>query len=88
MIFAISPGTDQSRPVFDTCFSTIQFGPAAAGPYVQGIPAMLTLEQNPHDDKLGELCGLCHDALNDMAAGKPVAVPETTPYGCSVKYGN
>lgn len=25
-------------------------------------------------------------ALDDMAAGKPVAVAETEPYGCSVKY--
>ncbi len=26
-------------------------------------------------------------ALADIAAGRPVAVAETTPYGCSVKYG-
>jgi hypothetical protein len=25
-------------------------------------------------------------ALTDIAAGRPVATPETTPYGCSVKY--
>jgi len=26
-------------------------------------------------------------ALRDLKAGKPVAVPESRPYGCSVKYG-
>ena len=26
------------------------------------------------------------DALNEIAAGKPVSTPETKPYGCSVKY--
>ena len=25
-------------------------------------------------------------ALDEMKAGKPVSVPATTPYGCSVKY--
>lgn len=25
-------------------------------------------------------------ALDDLAAGRPVATPQTTPYGCSVKY--
>ncbi|MEJ0059926.1 MAG: hypothetical protein WDM79_10295 [Terricaulis sp.] len=25
-------------------------------------------------------------ALADLEAGRPVATPETTPYGCSVKY--
>ncbi len=27
-------------------------------------------------------------ALADLAAGRPVATPETTPYGCSVKYAS
>jgi hypothetical protein len=27
-------------------------------------------------------------ALSEMRAGKPVSVPETRPYGCSVKYAN
>ena len=26
------------------------------------------------------------DALDEVLAGKPVTTPETTPYGCSVKY--
>jgi hypothetical protein len=26
-------------------------------------------------------------ALNEMKAGKPVSVPTSRPYGCSVKYG-
>jgi len=28
------------------------------------------------------------DAVNDLLANKPVAVTETKPYGCSVKYAN
>jgi hypothetical protein len=27
-------------------------------------------------------------ALAEMKAGKPISVPQTTPYGCSVKYGS
>jgi hypothetical protein len=27
-------------------------------------------------------------ALADLAAGRPVATAETTPYGCSVKYAS
>ena len=27
-------------------------------------------------------------ALAEMKAGKPISEPQTTPYGCSVKYGN
>ena len=27
-------------------------------------------------------------ALADLAAGRPVAIPETPSYGCSVKYGS
>jgi peroxiredoxin len=27
-------------------------------------------------------------ALNELRAGKPVSVPQTKPYGCSVKYGS
>ncbi len=26
-------------------------------------------------------------ALADLASGRPVATPDTVPYGCSVKYG-
>jgi len=28
------------------------------------------------------------DAVNALLAGKPVAVSETKPYGCSVKYAD
>jgi peroxiredoxin len=28
------------------------------------------------------------DAVNDLLAGKPIAVSETKPYGCSVKYAD
>jgi peroxiredoxin len=28
------------------------------------------------------------EAVDDVAAGKPVAVPQTKPYGCSVKYAD
>jgi len=27
-------------------------------------------------------------ALNEAMAGKPVSIPTSTPYGCSVKYAN
>jgi len=28
------------------------------------------------------------EAIADVLAGKPVPVPETKPYGCTVKYGS
>ena len=38
------------------------------------------------EPKEGALVKHLEIALGDLAAGKPVAVAETTPYGCSVKY--
>ena len=40
--------------------------------------------QNPKD---GKLVNHVDAALEDVAAGRPVKVPETKAYGCSVKYG-
>lgn len=45
------------------------------------------IDDDPRGNKeAGARTNYVSNALNDMAAGKPVAVPETTPYGCSVKY--
>jgi peroxiredoxin len=36
----------------------------------------------------GKLVDYVSSALDDLAAGRPVRVPETRQYGCSVKYGS
>jgi peroxiredoxin len=36
----------------------------------------------------GKLINYVDAALDDLAAGRPVAMPVTKPYGCSVKYGS
>jgi hypothetical protein len=36
----------------------------------------------------GKLVSYVEMALADLAAGRPVATPETKAYGCSVKYGH
>ncbi len=36
----------------------------------------------------GKLINYVDAALDDLAAGKPVATPETKAYGCGVKYGS
>ena len=36
----------------------------------------------------GKLVNYVDAALSDIAAGRPVATPETEAYGCSVKYGS
>jgi peroxiredoxin len=36
----------------------------------------------------GKLVNYVDAALSDLAAGRPVATPETEAYGCSVKYGS
>jgi peroxiredoxin len=35
----------------------------------------------------GKLVNYVDQALQDLKAGRPVAAPDTKPYGCSVKYG-
>jgi peroxiredoxin len=42
-------------------------------------------KQNPKD---GVLVNHVDAALEDLAAGRPVKVPDTKAYGCSVKYGS
>jgi peroxiredoxin len=37
-----------------------------------------------HDPKAAK--NYVRETVNDLLAGKPVAVPQTKPYGCSVKY--
>ncbi len=41
--------------------------------------------QSPTD---GKLVNYVSQALEELAAGKPVSVPETKAYGCGVKYGS
>jgi hypothetical protein len=36
----------------------------------------------------GKLVNYVDQALADIAAGRPVATPETEAYGCGVKYGS
>jgi hypothetical protein len=36
----------------------------------------------------GTLINYVDAALSDLAAGRPVAVPETKAYGCGVKYAS
>ena len=45
------------------------------------------IDDDPRGNKeAGARTNYVSDALADVAAGTPVSVPETTPYGCSVKY--
>ncbi|MEZ4241137.1 MAG: thioredoxin family protein [Myxococcota bacterium] len=44
------------------------------------------LDNRPLGEGGGEVVNYVAKALGDLAAGKPVATPETKPYGCSVKY--
>ena len=39
--------------------------------------------RDPQDSKHRDL----RDALDDLLAGKPVRVPETPAFGCSIKWG-
>jgi peroxiredoxin len=66
---------------------------AMTTPHVYVIDAKGTLVYRGGLDNapLGKLEGTSYQnhlsaALADLQAGKPVAVPETKPYGCSVKY--
>ena len=46
--------------------------------------AMDNMPDPSHDPKTAK--NYVREAVNDLLAGKPVAVPQTKPYGCSVKY--
>jgi peroxiredoxin len=42
----------------------------------------------PPNSKPGERVNYVHGALQDLKAGRPVALPDTPPYGCTVKYAS
>jgi peroxiredoxin len=45
------------------------------------------IDNDPSGDKgSGEKVNYVQQALSEISAGRPVSVPETAPYGCSVKY--
>ncbi|HOC41521.1 MAG TPA: thioredoxin family protein [Thermoanaerobaculales bacterium] len=44
------------------------------------------IDDDPRGSKEGAVTNHVAAALNEVLAGKPVTTPETTPYGCSVKY--
>lgn len=44
------------------------------------------IDDDPRGDKGAAATNHVARALDEVLAGKPVAVAETTPYGCSVKY--
>jgi peroxiredoxin len=46
--------------------------------------AMDNMPDPVHDPKAAK--NFVREAVNDLLAGKPVATPQTKPYGCSVKY--
>jgi peroxiredoxin len=44
------------------------------------------IDNDPHGDMTSGKINYVHQALDEILAGKSVSVPETKPYGCSVKY--
>ena len=47
------------------------------------------IDDDPRGNKeSGARTNYVAQALNEIAAGKPVSTPETKPYGCSVKYAD
>ncbi|HPA79454.1 MAG TPA: thioredoxin family protein [Thermoanaerobaculales bacterium] len=44
------------------------------------------IDDDPRGSKEGAVTNHVAAALDEVLAGKPVTTPETTPYGCSVKY--
>jgi peroxiredoxin len=43
------------------------------------------IDNNPNDDQTSPI-NYVDRALSETLAGKPVSIPMTTPYGCTVKY--
>lgn len=44
------------------------------------------IDNDPEGEKTTDLVNYVHQALDEILSGKPVSVPQTKPYGCSVKY--
>jgi hypothetical protein len=58
--------------------------------YIVGTDGALlyqgAIDNDPQGDKTGDKINYVHQALDEILSGKPVSVPQTKPYGCSVKY--
>jgi hypothetical protein len=52
--------------------------------YMGGIDSVPSTDT----DDLGKATQYVRQALTELSAGKPVSVPTSPPYGCSVKYGS
>lgn len=52
--------------------------------YMGGIDSI----QSADADDIAKATQYVPQALSELAAGKPVSVPTSEPYGCSVKYGS
>jgi peroxiredoxin len=52
--------------------------------YMGGIDSIKSTDQ----DDIAKATQYVPQALNELAAGKPVSVPTSEPYGCGVKYGS
>lgn len=44
------------------------------------------IDNDPEGDKSADKVNYVKTALDEILSGKPVATPETKPYGCNVKY--
>ena len=58
--------------------------------YIVGTDGTLlyqgAIDNDPHDDLTSGKINYVHQALDEILSGKSVSVPQTKPYGCSVKY--
>jgi hypothetical protein len=43
------------------------------------------IDNDPNGDQANKI-NYADRALSEVLAGKPVSIPQTKPYGCSVKY--
>jgi len=46
------------------------------------------IDNNPDGDKTSDKVNYVQKALDEILSGKSVSVPQTKPYGCSVKYAD
>ena len=44
------------------------------------------IDDDPRGSRGEDAVNYVAQALDELLAGKPISVPETKPYGCSVKY--
>ena len=69
-------------------FSNLEFN----GSHFRHQPGIVFIDNSPDGEgespEGGTLVNHVAQALDELAAGKPVSVPSTKAYGCSVKYGS